>query len=164
MDLRNYSPALFVKDAQVARDFYEILLGLKVKMVLGGTNIIFEGGLTIWQIADDNIILQKLGAENVFNRHLTSRFEIYFETEHLDDVYKTLKEANVRFLHEIHTEQWGQRGLRFYDPDGHLIEVGEAMHVFIHRIYQEENHDPEATAQRTFTPIEIVKEIISNNQ
>ena len=28
---------------------------------------------------------------------------------------------------------WGQRVIRFYDPDGHIIEVGEDMRSVIHR-------------------------------
>lgn len=28
---------------------------------------------------------------------------------------------------------WGQRVIRFYDPDGHIIEVGEDMKMVINR-------------------------------
>lgn len=62
-----------------------------------------------------------------------SRFEIVFETDDIDLVNKKLKENNVKLLHETNTEIWGQRTIRFYDPDGHLIEVGEAIPVFLKR-------------------------------
>ena len=58
---------------------------------------------------------------------LPSRFELCFETEEFDKFFQKLKSNNVRFLHEINTEIWGQRTIRFYDNDGHLIEVGEAF-------------------------------------
>lgn len=160
MDLKNCTPVLFVKDAQVARTFYETLLGLKVTGDFGGLNIIFEEGFALWQIMDVNIIPKTLGSENIVNSNLTSRFELCFETEHLDDIYKALKENGTKFLHEINVELWGQRNIRFYDPDGHLVEVGEAMHVFLRRIYEEENLDIEATSKRTYTPIEMLKEFL----
>lgn len=160
MDLKNCTPVLFVKDAQAARNFYEGLLGLTVTADFGGLNIIFKEGFALWQIMDENMIPQTLGAENIVNSNLTSRFELCFETESLDNIYKKLKDKGTKFLHEINVELWGQRNIRFYDPDGHLVEVGEAMHVFLRRIYQEENFNIEATAKRTYTPIEIVKEIL----
>ncbi|MBR0401478.1 MAG: glyoxalase, partial [Lachnospiraceae bacterium] len=30
----------------------------------------------------------------------------------------------VRYVNRLMTHSWGQRVVRFYDPDGHLIEVG----------------------------------------
>ena len=161
MDLKNCAPVLFVKNAHIARDFYENLLGLKVKADFGGLNIIFQEGFALWQIMDENIIPKTLGAENITNGNLTSRFELCFETEALDGIHKVLKDNGIKFLHEINVELWGQRTIRFYDPDGHLIEVGEAMHVFLRRIYEEENFDIEATAKRAFTPAEMLKEILN---
>ena len=29
---------------------------------------------------------------------------------------------------------WGQRVLRVYDPDGHVIEIGEAMEMVVRRL------------------------------
>ena len=160
MNLNNCTPVLFVKDAQIARTFYESLLGLKVKADFGGLNIIFEEGFALWQIMDGNVIPQTLGSENIVDRNLTSRFELCFETEDLDNIYKALNDNGTKFLHRINVELWGQRTIRFYDPDGHLIEVGEAMHVFLRRIYEEENFDIETTSKRTFTPVEMLKEIL----
>jgi Glyoxalase-like domain len=99
--------------------------------------------------------------EAITNSNATSRFELCFETEELDTIYQTLKTNNVAFLHEINTEIWGQRTIRFYDPDHHLIEVGEAMPIFLKRIYEEEGRNLEATAQRTFMPIEALKQMLS---
>ena len=160
MNLKNCAPVLFVKDAQIARNFYESLLGLEVKADFGGMNIIFQEGFALWQIMDENIIPRTLGADNITDSRLTSRFELCFETEDLDNIYKTLKDNDTRFLHEINVELWGQRTIRFYDPDGHLVEVGEAMHIFLHRIYDEENHDIVATSKRAFTPVEMLKSIL----
>ncbi|RKX68718.1 hypothetical protein DRP43_05215, partial [candidate division TA06 bacterium] len=42
-----------------------------------------------------------------------------------------IKSKNIEFLHEIHEEPWGQRTIRFFDPDNHLIEIGEPLPIFI---------------------------------
>ncbi|MDD2326961.1 MAG: hypothetical protein PHZ13_01400 [bacterium] len=55
---------------------------------------------------------------------------------------------------------WGQRTIRFYDPDGHLIEASEAMPLFLQRIYNEEGENLEATSKRTFVPVESLKQIL----
>lgn len=160
MDLKNCTAVLFVKDALKARDFYVDLLGMTVIMNNGDRNFMFKEGFAIWQIMEQNIIPQKLGMDKISDSNLPSRFELCFETGELDTIYQKLKENEVIFLHEINTELWGQRTIRFYDNDRHLIEVGEAMHIFLHRIYEEETHDLEATSRRTFTPVEALKQIL----
>ncbi|MCC8174194.1 MAG: glyoxalase, partial [Odoribacter sp.] len=57
-------------------------------------------------------------------------------------------------------ELWGQRTIRFYDPDGHLIEIGEALPVFLTRIYKEEGGNLEATAKRTFMTVDVLKQFL----
>jgi len=160
MKLSNCVPVLFVKDAKAAQKFYETILGLTVKADFGGLNIIFEEGFALWQIMDINMIPQKLGMENITDSSLTPRFELAFETEDLDNIFVKLKDNETKFLHEINEELWGQRNIRFYDPDGHLVEVGEAMPVFLRRIYEEENQDLEATAKRAYTPVEVLRAIL----
>lgn len=160
MELKNCMPVLFVKDAKKARDFYADVLGMTVVADFGGLNFIFKEGFALWQILDGNIIPRRLGKENILNRESTSRFELCFETGSIDDIYHTLKNHGVTFLHEVNEELWGQRTIRFYDPDGHLVEVGEAMPVFLKRIYEEEQGDAEATARRTFMTPELVRKFL----
>ena len=160
MDLKHGMPVLFVRDAQKSKTFYSNVLEMTIVGDFGGMNIIFKEGFALWQPMEQNIIPQKLGSENMFNTKATSRFELCFETEDLDTVYKKLKDNNVQFLHELNTELWGQRTIRFYDYDGHLLEVGEAMHVFLRRIFEEEGKNIEATAKRTFMEPEMVKQLL----
>ena len=63
--------------------------------------------------------------------------ELCFETAAIDEILLRLQERGVEFLHELLEESWGQRTIRFYDPDGHLIEIGEPLEVFITRLYRE---------------------------
>lgn len=131
MKLSNSSIALFVKNIEVSKDFYKKVLGLEIEFDFG-TNIIFKGGVAIWQINPNHIIPQKLG--NSISDPSINRFELYFETENLDDVYQALAGVNTAFLHDIHEESWGQRNVRFFDPDNHLIEIGESLQCFVKRM------------------------------
>ena len=161
MKLQNCMPVLFVKNAPKAKDFYVDVLGMTVTADLGGLNYMFKEGFAVWQIMDGNIIPAKLGRENIENTASTSRFELCFETHELDGIYNSLKEKSVKFLHEINTELWGQRTIRFYDPDGHLIEIGEAMPVFLKRVFDEEEQNLESTSKLTFMPVEAIKYILN---
>ncbi len=160
MELHNGLPVLFVKDAGISKNFYAGVLGMTVVGDFGGMNITFKEGFALWQIGEGNIIPTKLGRENMENAAAPSRFELCFETHDLDGDYAELKRNGVKFLHEINTENWGQRNMRFYDPDGHLIEIGEAMYVFLRRIYDEEKQNLKATSQRTFVPEEALKQFL----
>ena len=160
MKLHNCASVLFVKDACKAKDFY-CGLGMTVVADFGGLNIIFKEGFAVWQISDGNAITEKLGRENIEYAAAASRFELAFETDDLDAVYATVKGWGVKFLHEINTEMWGQRNIRFYDPDGHLIEVGEAMPVFLKRVYDEQGQNVEATSKVTFMQPDMIRQILN---
>ncbi len=116
MQLGKCQPVLFVKDAGVSTKFYVDVLGCTVVMDNGGANITFKEGFTVWQIWEGNIISQTIGAENITNSCNASRFELCFETDELDNVYESLKDNSVRFLHEINTELWGPADHPFLRP------------------------------------------------
>lgn len=162
MDLRNCFPVLFVKDAPKSREFYVQVLGMTEIMNNGDLNFAFKEGFAIWQIMPQNKIPEILGMDRITDSSLPSRFELGFETGSIDEVYDALKKAGVKFLHEMNTELWGQKTIRFYDPDNHLIEVGEAMPVFIRRVWEEEGKDWEATSKRTYMPVEALKQILGS--
>jgi catechol 2,3-dioxygenase-like lactoylglutathione lyase family enzyme len=157
MELKNCSTAVFVRDIETSKDFYCNLLGLQVDLDLG-KNVIFRGGFTIWEIQDSHIIPQILGVEKISNAAY-NRFELYFETDDLQDIYSVLKGSSTRFLHEIHEESWGQRTLRFFDPDNHLIEVGESMQKFVVR-FIDQGLGIEEVSRKTHIPAEEIKRLI----
>jgi catechol 2,3-dioxygenase-like lactoylglutathione lyase family enzyme len=158
MDLKNSSTALFVRDITISKNFYVDILGLKVNLDFG-KNIIFENGFAIWEIQEDHIIPVTLGLDRITDLS-SNRFELYFETENFSQVYETLKSQNVKFLHEIHEEPWGQLTIRFFDPDDHLIEIGESMRQFVRRFY-DQGLTLEQVSKRTFIPVEEVKRLIN---
>ena len=158
MDLKTCSTALFVKDIETSKKFYIDLLGMLIDLDFG-KNVIFKNGFAIWEIQNNHIIPKSLGLDRISDPKI-NRFELYFETENLSDILKTLKNKNVKFLHQIHEEPWGQQTIRFFDPDNHLIEIGESMRQFVSRFYNQ-GLTIEQVSKRTSVPMEDVKRLIN---
>ena len=86
----------------------------------------------------------------------TNNTEFYFETEDMDSFMKLLdSHPEIERLHELKTHTWHQRTIRFYDPDGHLIEVGESMQYVAFSQF-EKGLSAEETAKEIEHPVEIV--------
>ena len=152
--MKLHSIVLFVKDIELSKTFYTKLIGLSVVHDFGN-NVILSGGISIWQIQQSHIISQKL--ETASN---SNRFELYFEAENLDEINIKLEQNSVKFLHPIHTEPWGQRTLRFFDPDNHLIEIGEPLEVFVMNM-SKQGLSPEQISIKSGIPIETVNNLLS---
>jgi catechol 2,3-dioxygenase-like lactoylglutathione lyase family enzyme len=156
-----YGPVVFVDNVQVAAKFYERVLDQVVKHDFGN-NISFESGLSLWQIGDQlpvsKFLKGRLGTKNSPNK-----FELYFETENIVEVYKKAIIQNVDFLHKLLIEPWGQKTFRFFDPDKNLIEVGESIPAFVIRLYNQ-GISVHEVADYTGIPESSVKEIISNSR
>jgi catechol 2,3-dioxygenase-like lactoylglutathione lyase family enzyme len=157
MELTNCSTALFVRDIEISKKFYIDILELSVDLDFG-KNVIFKNGFAIWEIQDNHIIPATLGLAKIKDSSI-NRFELYFETEKISQIYQILKTKNVQFLHEIHEEVWGQQTIRFFDPDNHLIEIGESMRHFVQRFYNQ-GLAMEQISKRTSVPIEEIKRLI----
>lgn len=61
--------------------------------------------------------------------------------------------------HDIEEEAWGQRTIRFFDPDGNLIELGESIPCFCRRLYGG-GMTAEQVADKTGAHIDKVKEYV----
>ena len=60
--------------------------------------------------------------------------EIVFEEQDFDGFLNKLKAySDIEYLGEVIEHSWGQRVIRFYDLDEHLIEVGEDMQMVVKR-------------------------------
>ena len=133
------------------------MLGLAVELDFG-KNVILEGGITLWEINHNHIIPERLGIDSISDRSI-KRFEFYFETEDIETVYERVKSSGTDLLHSLHEEPWGQRTVRFFDPDRHLIEIGESTETFVKRLHQN-NMTPEQVSQKTSILLEKVQEIL----
>ena len=147
----NYCSSLYaVRSIEAAKRFYQEVLGQKI-ILDHGTNVTFEGGFAL---QEDFAGLVGFPADKVHWRPWNG--ELYFETEDIDGDAARVKGAGVELLHEVKEYPWGQRVLRFFDPDGNLIELGESMRSVAMRYFAQGMSDEEV-ARRTQHPIELVR-------
>lgn len=122
------STVISVSDINVSRRFYEDLFGLELYQDYG-INVSFTCGLSLQQEFDWLIGVPK---ETVLKR--SHNMELAFETRDFDSFLEKLKQyPDIEYLGEVIEHSWGQRVVRFYDPDGHIIEVGENMKMVVER-------------------------------
>ena len=116
MKLKNV--LIVVKDMEKSKKFYHDLFGLDVVLDNGG-NVILTEGLVL---QDRKIWESFLEKEVIFRNNST---ELYFEEYDLDAFVEKLERLYLRiqYVNKLMTLSWGQKVVRFYDPDGNLIEV-----------------------------------------
>jgi catechol 2,3-dioxygenase-like lactoylglutathione lyase family enzyme len=158
MVLRFVCPLIVVDDVAASRRFYEDVLGQTVKFDFG-ENVTFEGDFAIHHKAHYQSLL---GDEKRFA--IASRAhnaELYFETGAVEALDRRVAEAGLEFVHALREQPWGQRVVRFYDPDGHIVEVGETMTAVVRR-FHEAGMSVDEIAQRTSMPRELVQSVLED--
>ena len=117
MKLKNV--LIVVKDIEKARQFYHDLFGLELVVDNDGNMILTEGLV----LQDEKIWKDFLGKDIVTENNSC---ELYFEEKNIEDFVQKLEKLypSVKYVNRLMTHRWGQKVVRFYDPDGNLIEVG----------------------------------------
>jgi len=127
-------------------------MGEEIELDLG-KNIGFKGGLAIWEGEyGRNVVFGDSSGGDYSSKRM---LEIYYETGDMEKSFEILKSAGVEFVHEVVEQPWKQLTVRFLDPDGHMIEVGERMDVCIRRL-SASGRTPEQIAKETTMPVEAV--------
>lgn len=145
---------LVVNDISRSKNFYRRILGLKVIFDFHGRVTLTSGivlqSYELWKDlihrSDDEIVLENYASE------------LYFETDDIDELISTLDKANVTLVHPLKEQTWGQRTVRFYDPDGHIIEVGETLKKVAKRLLSQ-GFSYEETANQMQVPVDYIKNI-----
>lgn len=145
---------LAVTDMAASKHFYEKVLHQNVLMDMG-VHVTFEG-LSLQQG-----YAELIGVPSDSVRGQSHNFQVYFEVEDLDMVHTELKGiSGLQWVHGIKEYPWGQRDIRVYDPDKHIVEIAENMGVAIKRFFNQ-GMSAEEVAERTMFPIEVVKQYAS---
>ena len=120
MKLKN--TLIVVKDIERSRRFYHELFGLELLLDNDGNMILTEG-----LVLQDEKIWRSFTGRDIVPK--SNSFELYFEEENIEAFIEKLEELypQVEYVNRLMTHSWGQRVIRFYDPDGNLIEVGTPM-------------------------------------
>ena len=147
------STLLAVRDMERAKRFYREILGLEVVADFGA-NVTLTGGISL-QTADTWAKFIRKGDDEIIFRNNAA--ELYFEGERIDDFAAKLSAApGIVYVHPLIEHPWGQRVVRFYDPDGHIIEVGENMAAVVRR-FLDSGLSPQETAARMDVPEDYVR-------
>lgn len=157
MSMRFHSSVLMVRDIKVMTKFYHESCGLAIENDFGAC-IGFADGLSIWEIPPTHPICKTVQAMR--NKTGTNQaLELCFETEQFEEAVAKIKESGVELLHDIIEENWGQYTIRFYDPEGNLVELGESIAGFVARMHRE-GMDIEQIVQKTGVPKGQVEAIL----
>ena len=141
---------LAVTDMDKSVEFYKKVLGLRVIMDFGA-NKTLTGGLVLQTLETWQTFI---GTENV--AFGSSSSEIYFEENNFDQFAEKLKTCDVEYVHPVKEHSWGQRVVRIYDPDKHIIEIGENLKAVCRR-FLDSGMTPEQVAVRMDVPMKFVK-------
>jgi len=151
--MKQASFLLVVDDIATSRTFYENVLSQTVLFDFGA-NIVLSGGFSL-QAKDIWCEFITASEDEILKN--TKNMEVYFEEEDFDAFLTHLKTCDgINYLHDVKEYPWGQRVVRFYDPDQHIIEVGESMESVARKLFKQ-GLSIEEVAERTQHPIEFVK-------
>lgn len=144
---------LVVKNAQASKRFYQEVLNATPIHDLG-VYVVFQEGFCVQQEETWLGFVGKNEDALTYGHHTG---ELYFEEDELDAFTARLaKLPDIRLVHPVRQQPWGQRAIRFYDPDDHVLEVAESMNTVVKRFLREGLSVAE-TAKRSMFPISFVE-------
>ena len=110
---------IVVNDIEKSRKYYHDLFGLEMIVDNDGNMILTEGLV----LQEEKYWKKFLGKEIIGKNNSC---ELYFEESDIEGFLQKLERLypETEYVNTLMTHSWGQRVIRFYDPDGNLIEVG----------------------------------------
>ncbi len=120
MKLKNV--LIVVKDIEKSKQFYTDLFGLDLVLDHGGNMILTEG-----LVLQDEKIWKEYLEKDIIPE--SNSCELYFEEREIEAFAEKLEQSypSIQYVNRLMTLSWGQKVIRFYDLDGHLIEVRTPM-------------------------------------
>ena len=156
MRLTAGGPLFAVRNMKASLDFYQTVLGLEVVNDFGA-NVVLTGGLSLQTLetwadflgkAPDHI---RFGGNDV---------EMYYVADDFDAFLGILKDhPDIELVHPQVEHRWGQRAVRLYDPDRHIIEVGESLSKVAKR-FRDGGLSEEGVARRMDISLEYAKKLL----
>lgn len=159
MKLKNI--LIVVDDIEISKRFYKELFGLDVVVDFDGNVILTEG-----LVLQERKIWEDFVKKDVSYGHHDA--ELYFEENQMDAFIERLEKYQenqsdsdttnfqIRYVNPLMEHDWGQRVVRIYDPDMHVIEVGETLE-YVARRFLKMGMTPEETARKTQLPLSMVE-------
>lgn len=140
-----------------SKRFYCDVLGLDIISDFGA-NVTLTGGIALQTIDTWKDFIHKKTDEIVFKNNAG---ELYFEEDDINAFVSKLSTfEGLEYIHPLFEHPWGQRVVRFYDPDKHIIEVGENI-IMVVRKFISSGLSAEETAVRMDVPIDYVQSCLA---
>lgn len=156
-EMKYTSTLIAVKDMERSKRFYYDVLGLNVISDFGA-NVTLAGGIALQTIDTWKDFIHKKSEEIVFQNNAV---EMYFEEDDIDTFVSKLSAfEDLEYVHPLFEHPWGQRVVRFYDPDRHIIEVGENI-VMVVRKFIGSGLSVQETAVRMDVPVDYVQSCLA---
>lgn len=145
-----------VKDIIKSKAFYKSVLDLDVVME-AGANVELAGGVFLQTLDTWVNFIHTPKAEIIFSNNA---IELYFETDDIDGFIEKLNAlADIEYIHPLIEHSWGQRAIRFYDLDHHIIEVAENI-VMVIKKFIDSGLTIERTAMRMDVGVDYIKSVL----
>lgn len=145
-----------VENIERSKKFYRDLFGLEV-ITDFGENVILTEGLVLqekklWETFMERKVC--LGGNDA---------ELYFEENDIDGFLQKLEKSDLtlQYINPCMEHDWGQRVIRVYDPDNHVIEIGESLE-YVARRFLNTGMSAEQVAKKTQLPLSQIEEMVQN--
>lgn len=156
MSIRYNSAVLITDDIENMKEFYTKVLEQTIEHDFGGC-VIFSSGLSIWRVESDYTLVKALGEG--YRPGKNKGLELCFETDNFGMEVPKVKAKGIDLIHDVAEEKWGKQTIRFYDPDGNIVELGESMAGFCKRLFRSGLSIAEVS-QKTGITQKLVKEYL----
>ena len=144
---------IVVKDIECSKRFYQEVLGLEVVKDFGA-NVTLTGGVILQTLNTWKGFIQKQDSQILFENNAA---ELYFEEDEMDAFLEKLQQIpHIEYVNPVIEYSWGQRVVRFYDPDKHIIEVGENITLFVRNLFSDGLSVDEIAAKMD-VPVDFVR-------
>ena len=154
--MKHKGTLIAVKDIEKSKAFYKSVLDLDVVMD-AGANVQLTGGIFLQTVDTWVHFIRKSDSEIVFSNNA---MELYFETDNIDGFIEKLNaRADIVYIHPLMEHSWGQRAIRFYDLDNHIIEAAENI-VMVIKKFIDSGLTLEQTAMRMDVDAGYIKSVL----
>ena len=156
MGLKAGSPLFAVRNMKASLRFYQDVLGLEVVHDFGA-NVVLTGGLSLQTVDSWTQFLDRAPDDIRFGGNDA---EMYYVADDFDAFLTDLKDhPEVELVHPAVEHRWGQRAVRLYDPDRHIIEVAESLDQVAKR-FRDGGLNEEGVARRMDISLEYAKKLL----
>lgn len=117
---------LYVNDVEASIYFYQHVLGFQIKLRVE-SYVEFDTGDVTLSINSRQDVKEALGLPVPETNQTSQTFEIGFVVDDVEQTIASMKEKGVPIIKEPAKKPWGQTVAYVSDPDGHFIEICDAV-------------------------------------